>query len=747
MLSRMVGVTPDMTIHTDNGLVYIVNTHMVIERENPNKTQATGDIKLDGIVCVFPLKKDVIRIQWRQKNEIEPFHHQDLMYARDFKLDLKSMYSDRKLRGNACVELCRKIIEYINTHHNRKNSEGWLVLQPHEQIKKLFSAKIKQGKGTAYLTNLGVSFVHESEGIFFWMGYNQIISWRIHKSRNIRLEHQHLWWWKNTGKEEWLVTNSDFKIEDKTDPQLLYDTIYKCLNNSDNDTTRDIEEIVEITKSWQPKDFLDYGNYRLYDFYHTFYEELLQKWFKDAYLPPSFYKTEDNNKREIAKKYQNYCFWYVREKILADYAPAIAVNKQNTFTNSKTYPKIEMDLMALLVCCHALSIPTEQIFQFSDSFKETLKRGNEDVHKWSKEVDECVNHQSILDEISEKYQKLGKVEDMSNDKEFVFHAEQFHKHLLKQFVDDDWIKLVESQYYRHDSNDTAILDKDGKQSKGIMDPVYYNNNLTWIERYHPESPTYISDILYRNLYNIWKQEQPLTDYISDKETSWLDYQMDDLPYDIIRVNYDNGLVNVEMTRPMLKAFSDKAVVNSNELESFVTPEQILKADIISADCFYHYKDKIWFTRNPDVMPLLEDVATVSKNECESKYGFVGLGFSEDKVQKIEGIPAVMCSENVVAKLEYAGKSVPIMLKLITDEELTLELMDKYGAGEIHFSCFSLMYSLMNDGRYMPVTYRWCELRTKQPNDEEMLPLAERMRRNKFSLIVGRLVSVKKEDFG
>ena len=750
-LGRLVGRTPVMTLYTTNeGVVSIIDTHIVPEKENSDKKQPSGDIRLEDVVCVFPLKKDVIRIQWRRKNDTMPLYHHDFMFARDFKLDLKSMYPDKKLRKEACPALCRKIIEQINAHHNRKINDGWFVLQQYEQVEKSFPARTKYGKGTAYLTNLGISFEHESKGMMFWMGYNQLISWKVFKKRSIKLEHEYVFTWKNTGKQELLTTNFDLRIEDKTDPELLCDVIKKCYGNSGVDEIRDRDEIKEIMKSWKAKEFLDYGTFEWFYFYHTDFEERLQKVFRgeDRFLQSKLSDAEIIEKRSIAQKYQNYCLWYVREKLLGDeYEPVIATHSRNELANCKTYPRIENYLLDLLVRCHTLSIPIKDVFKFSDSFKETLKRGNVDVHKWSKENDICLEHLDQSEAVCVKYQKLDKLIEALKDKEFIFHEEQSKKHSLRQFASENWKKLCEEVYWDYDSKGRILLDKDGIPVRHIVNkPGYYNRNLGWTERYHPEAPDYICDVLYRNLYDIWKKEHPLTEHTSDEGLSWMNYQMDDLPYDIEKINYDNELVNEPKTKPLLKSFKDKAIVNSKKLESFVMPDKILKDDILSADCFYYYKDKIWFTRNPDAISLLEDVATISKNECETKYGFIGLGFSEDKIQMVGDVPAAVCSENVIAELEYVNKPAPILLKFITDDELTFELMDKYANGEIYFSCLSMEYSLCNDGECMHNPPRWNKLRTKQRQGEEMLPLAERMRRNKFHMIIQRPIFVKKEDY-
>ena len=748
-LGRLVGRTPIMTLHTANeGVVSIIDTHIVPEKENSDKKQPSGDIRLEDVVCVFPLKQDVIRIQWRRKNDTMPLYHHDFMFARDFKLDLKSMYPDKKLRSKACPALCRKIIEQINEQHNRKANDGWFVLQEYEQVEKSFPARTKYGKGTAYLTNLGISFEHESKGMMFWMGYNQLISWKIFKKRSIQLEHEYVFTWKNTGKQELRNTNFDLRVEDKTDPELLCDVIKKCYGDSGVDEIRDRETIEEMMKDWSPREFLDYGTHGWFLNYRSFLEEKLQKSFKgqDRFLQSKLTVEEQAEKNVISRKYQSYCLWYVREKFLEEYEPVVALNRNNQLAGCKTYPRIENNLATLLVKCHALSIPVEDVFKFSDSFKETLKQGNKDVHVWTKENDICLDHIGHIEIIADKYDKKGKLVEALEDKEYIFHKEQSEKHSLKQFTHQLWKDLVEKEYFAYDVNHKIILNENGNPARNVDDPRYYNLNLTWTELYHPDIPFYMFSVLYRNLYDSWKQGHPLTtEYKSDKGLSWMDYYMDDLPYDIIKVLYDNEMVDKERTRSSLKTFKDKAIVNSKKMESLVMPTSILEDDVISEDCFYHYKDKIWFTRNPDAISLLEDVATISKNECESKYAFVGLGFSEDKIQKIAGIPAVMCSENVVAELEYANKPTLILLKFIKDEELTIDLMTKYGKGEIYFPCFSMEYSLNNNGQCMHMPYRWNELVTKHRGQGEMLPLAERMRRNKFFLICGQPVSVKQED--
>ena len=750
-LGRLVGTTPVMTLHTANeGVVSIIDTHIVPEKENSDKKQPSGDIRLEDVVCVFPLKQDVIRIQWRRKNDTMPLYHHDFMFARDFKLDLKSMYPDKKLRSKACPELCRKIIEQINEQHNRKVNEGWFVLQEYEQVEKSFPARTKYGKGTAYLTNLGISFEHESKGMMFWMGYNQLISWKVFKKRSIQLEHEYVFTWKDTGKQELLSTNFDLRIEDKTDPELMCDVIQKCYGNSGVDEIRDRELIERMMKNWSPKKFIDYGTYNWYYNYHTFFEERLQESFRGetTFLQSKLTIEEKAEKKVISRKYQNYCLWYVREKLLGDeYESVVALHENNQLAGCKTYPRIENNLATLLVRCHALSIPVEDVFKFSDSFKETLKQGNKDVHIWNKENDICLDHEDCMNAVSKKYDELGKLIEVLEDKEYIFHKEQTEKHSLKQFAPQCWKDLVEKEYFAYDGNYKIILNEDGNPAKSVDDPTYYNLNLIWTETYHPEAPFYICNVLYRNLYDSWKQGQPLTtEHKSDAGLSWMDYYMDDLPYDIIKIIHDNEITDEEKTKPLLKSFKDKAIVNSKKLESLVMPDKILKDDVISEDCFYHYKDKLWFTRNPDAISLLEDVATISKNECESKYGFVGLGFSEDKIQKIEGIPAVLCSENVVAEIECADKPALILLKYIKDEELTITLMDRYAVGNIYFQCFSMEYSLNNDGQCLHAPYKWNELRAKERRGEEMLPLAERMRRNKFFQICCKPVFVKKEDF-
>ena len=751
MLGRLVGTVPIMTIHTSNGLVHIVDTHMVPEKENPDKTQPTGDIKLEDIVCVFPLKKDVIRIQWRRKNDAMPLYHHDFMFVRDFKLDLKSMYPDKKLRKNACPILCKKIIEQINAHHGRNKNDGWFVLQQYEKIEKSFPARTKHGKGTAYLTNLGISFEHESKGVMFWMGYKQLISWSIHKSRSVRLEHEYVFKWKNTGKQELLVTDFDLRVEDDTDPQLLCDIIHKCFADSGVDATRDREQIKDMMQTWKPKDFLDYGTYGWCFFYHTFFEEKLQEAFRgrDKFLQSKkLSEKQKDEKIDISKKYQRYCLWYVREKILAEYTPVTAVHRNNQFVNCKTYPRIENNLADLLIRCHALSIPvTDKVFEFSDAFKATLQKGNRDVHIWSKENDICLNHVDRAEVIAQKYENLGELQKVLDDREFLFHYNQSKKHSLKQFANKDWINKVETTYCDYDTKYTMVLDDDGNPARSVDKPSYYSRNLTWTEPYHSDAVNHIFDVMYRNMYDIWKQTHPLTDFESDYDMSWMDYQIDNFPYGVAEINFENELFIQSKTRPYLKSIRDKYIADKKRLDSFVTPDNILESDILSPDCFYHYKDKIWFTRNPDVIPLLEDVATVSKDECESRYGFVGLGFSDKMVQMIDDrVPAVMCSESAVAKLEFVKEPAPIMLKFITEKELTISLIERFVAGSIYFPRLSLEYCLTNDGNYMVTSYRWAELRTMQRNGTSMLPLAERIRRSKFYTISAQSVYSGPADF-
>jgi hypothetical protein len=746
MLSRLADTVPIITLYTDNGLVHVVDTHIVPENNTKNKDQQSGDIKLEDIICVFPYKKDVIRVQWRSKNDKMSLYHHDFMFVRDFKLDLKAMYQDKKIREKACAAICRKIIDQICSIHKRETNDGWFVLQKHESVDRKFPARTKHGKGMAYVTNLGISSEHESKGMMFWMGFQQLVSWDVYKSKSVRLIHEYVFRWKNTGKTELLETNFDFRIEDKTDPILICDAIRKCFSGSGVDAVRDREEILSIMDTWQSKDFLDYGTFSWYTANRTMLDQMYQNAYMGQFKKTSnnLSKSESDDKFDIAKKYQKYCLWYVREKLLPDLEPVVAIHKANQLANCKTYPDIEFQLMDLMFRCHALRIPIEKIFKVSESFKETIQQGNENIHKWSKIIDSQKFHEEKAAQIYKRYEGLGNPDECKKDKEYIFCKNQVEKYSLKEFAGESWIKYVQNAPRFNDYGQRLVDENDVGYNSDY--PECYTDNMTWIRLYHPESKDVIFGDMLREMYDIWKQDRPLTDYTSDYGLSWMDHHIAHFPYDTAKIYYENSIAKAPITKSDLKGIKDKAVNNAKKLESFVAPAGILESDMLSADCFYHHEDKMWFTRNPEVIPLLSDVATVSANECESKYGFVGLGFSEEKVQMINDIPAVICTENVVASMKYAQKPVPILLKFITEDETTLELMDKWVKGIIHFARLSLEYTLTNSGRPISSSYKWVEIRTMQREDKLLLPLAERMRRNTFHRICMYDIKSKPEDF-
>ena len=746
MLSRLAETVPIITLYTDNGLVHVVDTHIVPENNTKNKDQQSGDIKLEDIICVFPYKKDVIRVQWRSKNDKMPLYHHDFLFVRDFKLDLKAMYQDKEIREKACAAICRKIIDQICSIHKRETNDGWFVLQRHESVDRKFPARTKHGKGMAYVTNLGISFEHESKGMMFWMGFQQLVSWDVYKSKSVRLIHEYVFRWKNTGKTELLETNFDFRIEDKTDPILICDVIRKCFSGSGVDAVRDREEILSIMDTWQSKDFLDYGTFSWYTASVTDTIQSLQNIYRGSFkaIPTKLSDSEDRAKMFIARKYQKYCLWYVREKLLVDLEPVVATQEYNQLADCKTYPSIEIQLMNLMFRCHALRIPIEKIFKVSESFKETIQKGNENVQKWAKIIDSQKFHVEKKSQIYKRYEGLGNPDDCEKDKEYIFCKNQVEKYSLKEFASESWITSTQNSP-RFNPQGQRLVDDDGKHLNSDY-PEYYTENMTWIMDYHTDSRDAIFGDMLREMYDIWKQDRPLTDYTSDYGLSWMDHHIAHFPYDTAKIYYENSIAKAPITKSDLKGIKDKAVNNAKKLESFVSPVGILASDMLSADCFYHHEDKMWFTRNPEVIPLLSDVATVSANECESKYGFVGLGFSEEKVKMINDIPAVICTENVVASIECAQKPVPILLKFITEEEMTLELMDKWVNGEFYFTQLSMRRTLTNSGRPISSSYKWAEIRGKQREKESMLPLAERMRRNTFHRICMYDIKSKPEDF-
>ena len=68
---------------------------------------------------------------------------------------------------------------------------------------------------------------------------NQLISWKIFKARSIKLKYEYVFTWKDIGKQELLNIDFNFRIEDKTNPELLCDIIQKCFANLGVDEIRE----------------------------------------------------------------------------------------------------------------------------------------------------------------------------------------------------------------------------------------------------------------------------------------------------------------------------------------------------------------------------------------------------------------------------------------------------------------------------------------------------------------------------
>ena len=708
-----------------NEELYVKNDSLVVIHGRKGNVFS---MELQHIRCAYPTSHDTVRIFWRAPKDKShspwKYWHR---YHYDFKLDLKKSYPEKKQRKIAEKTEAKRLANLLsyaiqNNHNtNTHNTKGYLAMHTGEYLMNSYEGQCKYGQGTMLITNLGIYFVVDHQGLCFDLPLDILDSYNF-KNKTVKIHYHEPFWIDGYDKIINHNHKTDFRIT-SAPAQTVCDAIKKAYSDGGAKEARLLAQYTEKFGSMTRDE--------IYKEYHA------GKYFTWKEIDNYFHILGKRRwgmptTSEIGEYDNRVVFACMRTGISLDVAGDLTEKDRAMREDSVRY---EERFKEHLVLYQPL------IFDIMGIMTKNL--GPDDTDKVHGDYNTYV-----LFDVIEELAKNGSVSESFEPASLIEWrqiAKDYSQKLISQNSPDGYNFRWRAEIFCPWSVDDAKRIMADKEYKSLLDAIKSLN-----EKYSDISPLFNGaqyaktfegdlrdEILLRGrrVYDEWCKSHPLSEHTDHTDRSWVQYTIDNLDEDLLEIERER----FDFEKTPIDSMRDAEMESKNKktrLERAIKPKSIPDEDIY-VDAWYDKSKHSWFTTNPYFRITEPGIEIMSPDLCDQKFGYRATVFSEDTVELKHGYPAIYDKE---AKWW-------ILLSSIEDKFITPEMVDeKCFQHTLKYENVEPQITIANDGSLPLSTEREWFLKSKDDAFQgPLLPLNERIRRMIFREIVSFTVSITDED--
>ncbi len=708
-----------------NDELYVTNDQLIIIHQ---KKGNRFTMNLSDIRCAFPISHDVVRIFWRAtKSKGDYMWTYWNRYQKDFKLDLKKSFPDKKERQNAEKTESKKLTNLIlhaiqQTHSiNKPNMKGYLAMHTGEYLMSSHMGQCKFGKGDVLITNLGVYFVTFDKGLCFDMPLDLLDSYDF-KNKTVKIHYYEPMW--QDGRDEIHRKNHNIEIRVTGSAQDVVYSISKACTGGGVKEIRTLAKYADI-----------FGNMASDEIYAQYF----------------------SGKHGVFKEIDDYLAILAKRKWGVPPTPEIGLR----------------DAKVVLAClCAGVSLDVAGNMTAKDKqFRENIVRYHTQYEEYigkcgvlltdimdivtknlesddSEKIQKQCNPFIIFDTVKE-IAKNGSIPESFNPDSLIEWI-QFKNEVNTKITQQ---KLLTMPYgYDFEWTDDIFCPWSVEDAKRIVSDTDFLKILKSIELLNAQYPdidkfqpsfmyakTFEMDhceaikVRVRRVYDRWCESNPLSGLTNPADRKWVKHLTDNLNetnLEIRRDHFGSELSAVEEIRDLeMESQNIKS-----RLERTKLPDKI-PVDDVYGDAWFDQNYGKWFTTNPYFRIEESSLALMTPDECEQTYGYRAFVFDIDTVKMIHEYPAIFNP-----KIQWW-----VLLSTVPDDKITEKMVkEKFVYDTLRYEAVESDVSISNEGTIAYATEKELSLQTF--NDEgPLLPLDERIRRFIFAETTGFTVLITEED--
>ena len=725
----------DAELYISNGILQIAH-----------KEHEIFTLDLGYLRCATPISGDTVRIFWRiyhsgssndnhnrnNNNNLQQ-SNRTRRYQYDITLDLKRMFSNKRQRRLAYTTESKKLANMLldisqMTHKVKEpNRLGYLAMHAQERIIKSFDGECKFGKGTLFLTNLGMYFV-TGHGLCFDMPLDILDSHHA-KNKTVIIYYFEPTWGNDDGYDKPNKKHRKIEIRIKgVTAHAVSDSIAKVYSDSGAQEARQLSVLTE-----------QFGMMSADELYFEYYDG----------------GKHDDTVRPI----HNY----------------ISLLAQRQWGTPTTQEVADSDAAVIRVCLFT-GTPIDVAGDLTDKdrqFREDTIKYHEQYMEYKEQFDalwqdaaglitanlseedatsvlQC-NPYVILDTIIE-FAKTKKISDKFTPASAI-HWQQYKKNTDDAIISQelsDYPYGVESLYnegipcpWSVDDAKAIVANPDFLAMVDTIESLnqkydmrIYTNSRLFAKTFEREQRYEIS-LRVRRVYDHWCKTNNLQDLnLYDTTDTWIQLALSNL--NLARLEAYQRHFGYEATPADELREAEMASQNTLiRLERAVKPAGIPDCDIYT-DAWHDRERRLWFTTNPYPRISESGVQTMNFDECEQKFGYRATVFLDSVVKLKHGYPAVYDKD----------KGWWVLLCTMWDRVLTRRLVnDKRMRDTLRYNNVEPVISIADDGSLAYETEGEYVLESVIGNNrKKALPINERIRRFIFTYAATHTVKTVDEDY-